>query len=283
MHLNRIHLFLMTLPALICLTPFVATFVLIGRFSLSGDPANFEGFSIANYAALLEPFYLNALMTTLRLAAIATLIVITLAVPIAMVMASLTSHWIRRTLTTLVLLPLFLNLLIQSYGWMMILGPAGLVNRLILDLGLSQMPIRFLFSETGVLIGLVQTSLPLAVFPIFVGMRCVSRDYLEASASLGASSWTSFFHITLPLLSPSIVAGACTAFAYNASAFAVPLLLGGRRVQMLGVVIKDQIAPLLDFSAASATGVMLVVITTVVVIAGRIFGNRSSSGARAEV
>lgn len=266
---------LMTLPALICLTPFVATFVLIARYSVSAEPAAISGFSLGNYAELFDWFYLKAVLTTLRLSAIATMIVVAMAVPIAMVIGSISSPWFRRMVTTIILLPLFVNLLIQSYGWMMILGPAGLVNRALIDLGLVTMPLRLLFSESGVLIGLVQTSLPLAVFPVYVSMRRVSRDYLEAAASLGANSWVSFATVTFPLLLPGIIAGASIAFAYNASAFAVPLLLGGRRVQMLGVVIKDQIAPLLDFAAASATGVVLVAITTIVVLAGGFLARRA--------
>jgi putative spermidine/putrescine transport system permease protein len=277
--ITRLQLLLMLLPALLCIAPFVATLVLIGRFSLSAEPAAIEGFSLHNFAVLAEPFYFGAFLTTLRLASIATLIVIVLAVPIALLMASITKAWLRRLMSTLILLPLFLNLLIQSYGWIMLLGPAGLANRLLLDSGLTKVPLRFLFSETGVLIGLVQTSLPLAVFPIFVGMSAISKDYLEAAASLGGGAWSSLRSIILPLLTPSIVAAASIAFAYNASAFAVPLLLGGRRVQMLGVVIRDQIAPLLDFAGASATGVMLILVTTAAMTLGGIMARRATARA----
>ncbi len=255
---------LLILPALVCILPFVSTLAVILRFSLSADAQSIDGYSLENYVELAEPFYLKSLWITVKLAAASTLIVLVLAVPVAMVLASLTRNWARRALSTAVLLPLFLNLLIQAYGWMIVLGPAGLVNRALIDSGLIARPLVLLFSEVGVLAGLVQTSLPLAVFPILSGARVISRDLLEASASLGEGSWMTFRRVVLPLLGPGIVAAGSIVLAYNASAFAVPLLLGGRRVQMLGIVIKDRIAPLLDFAGAAATGVLLIMVTLAV-------------------
>ena len=141
---------------------------------------------------------------------------------------------------------------------------------------------QLLFNEIGVLVGLVQTALPLAVFPILGSMRAISGQYLEASASLGARPWVSFRDITLPLLKPGLIGAASIVFAFNASAFAVPLLLGGRRVQTMGVAIRDMISPMFDWAGAAAAGVTLIAITLATLMAATWLSTRTTQwqGAR---
>lgn len=255
---------LLSLPALALLLPFVLAVLFILRFSLSSEAQAISGYTLAHYQALLDPFLLRSLVLTLKLAFLSTVICVVLAVPIAMLMANLQSPLWRRVVTSMVLLPMILNLLIQSYGWIMVLGPKGIVNNILVQTGLTSSPVQLLFNELGVLIGLVQTALPLAVFPILGSMRSISREYLEAADSLGAPAWRTFFSITLPLLKPGLIGAASIVFAFNASAFAVPLLMGGRRVQMLGVAIRDMVSPLYDWSGAAAAGVTLIFITIVI-------------------
>ncbi|WP_295952082.1 ABC transporter permease [Rhodoferax sp.] len=255
---------LLSLPALALLLPFLLAVVFILRFSLSEEAQAISGYTLAHYQALLDPFLLRSLVLTLKLAFLSTMICVVLAVPIAMLMAAIQTPLWRRVVTSMVLLPMILNLLIQSYGWIMALGPKGVVNNLLLQMGLTTSPVQLLFNELGILIGLVQTALPLAVFPILGAMRSISREYLEAADSLGAPAWRSFFSITLPLLKPGLIGAASIVFAFNASAFAVPLLMGGRRVQMLGVAIRDMVSPLYDWSGAAAAGVTLIFITIVI-------------------
>lgn len=140
-------------------------------------------------------------------------------------------------------------------------------------MGLISRPLFLLFNETGVLLGLVQTALPLAVFPIVSSIRGISNEKLEAASSLGANDWRIFLDITVPLLRPGLMAAASIAFAYNASAFAIPLLLGGRRVQMLGVAIRDMISPLFNWSGAAAAGVILILITIITLLIANVLTN----------
>lgn len=266
---------LLVLPALVLLLPFLAAVLFVLRYSVSAESQALAGWSLAHYQALLDPFFLRSVGLTLKLAALSTVLCLLLALPIAMLMAAVAQPWWRRVMTSLVLLPMILNLLIQSYGWMMVLGPTGAVNGLLLKLGLAAQPLQLLFNETGVLIGLVQTTLPLAVFPILGSMRVLSQDHLEAAASLGARPWRSFFDITLPLLRPGLISAASIVFAFNASAFAIPLLLGGRRVQMMGVAIRDMISPLFDWAGASAAGVALILITLLTMTAATWLSGRA--------
>ncbi|HEY2926481.1 ABC transporter permease [Piscinibacter sp.] len=254
---------LLVLPALVLLLPFLAAVLFILRYSVSAESQAISGWSLAHYGALFEPFFLRSVLLTLKLATVSTLICMALAVPIAMLMAALAQPVWRRVITSLVLLPMILNLLIQSYGWMMVLGPTGVANTVLMQAGVIDHPLSLLFNEVGVLVGLVQTALPLAVFPVLGAMRVISQEYLEAAGSMGATPWRSFFDVTLPLLKPGLISAASIVFAYNASAFAVPLLLGGRKVQMMGVAIRDMISPMFDWGGAAAAGVALILITLV--------------------
>lgn len=249
------------LPALALLLPFLAAIACVLRFSLSQEQQFVSGWTLEHYAALADPFLLRSALLTLQLALASTVLCLVLAVPIALLMGSVDKPVWRRTLTCLVLLPMILNLLIQSYGWIMVLGPAGVVNSALLKAGVLAQPLQLLFNETGVLAGLVQTALPLAVFPILGATRAASGEMLEAAATLGASPWRAFFNVTLPQLKPGLIGAASIVFAFNASAFAVPLLLGGRRVQMLGVAIRDRVSPLFDWAGAAAAGVALLLLT----------------------
>lgn len=253
-------------PALIALLPFLAACLYILRFSLSAEQGRIEGFSIQPYITLMTPFFGRSVWLTLKLACVATVVVMFMAVPLAILLTSLKTALMRRVLTVTILLPMILNLLVQAYGWILLLGPSGALNSVLKSLGIIDRPLFLLFNETGVLLGLIQTSLPLAVFPIVSAVRAISTEQLEAASSLGASHWRTFCDVTVPLLRPALVGAASIVFAFNASAFAIPLLLGGRRVQMLGVAIRDMISPLFNWSGAAAAGMILIVMTLFVLI-----------------
>ena len=156
---GRLRLTLLALPALVLLLPFLLAVVFVLRFSFSADTQSIDGFSLERYLGLLDPFFLRSVVLTLKLAALSTVICLVLAVPVAMLMASITQPIWRRVVTSLILLPMILNLLIQSYGWIMVLGPNGIINGVLLKLGLLDRPVQLLFNEIGVLVGLVVLAL----------------------------------------------------------------------------------------------------------------------------
>lgn len=251
----------MSFPAIMLLLPFIGAVVLIIRFSFSAEQGTISGFTLANYQNLFDDYFLAVLWTTMKLAFVSTVCCLLFSIPIALVLAAIRRAWWRRVITVMVLLPMILNLLIQSYGWIMVLSGNGIINQSLLALGLSDKPVALLFNEFGVLVGLVQTTLPLAVFPILSAMRAVKMDYLESASGLGATPARIFFDITLPLLKSGIIGAASIVFAYNASAFAVPLLLGGRKVHMVGTAIRDMISPYFEWANAAAAGVLLITLT----------------------
>lgn len=262
--LPRVPPLLLFAPILAFLAVLIAAALAVLRMSF-GVPGNeWHAFTLQNYVDLGDAYFLRSLWLTLRLAFQSMIVAVVLAIPVALAMARTQSRTARRFLLAGVLLPLLVNLLLQGYGWLVMLGPAGLVNHALMSAGLIQRPVLWLYRENGVLLGLIQTAFPLAVLPISSAMRAVSRSYEEVAATLGASRWQTLRHVMLPLAMPGIVSGALLVFAYNASAFAVPLLLGGRRVPMLAVLVHDQVAPLLNWPAASASGVVLMAATLAV-------------------
>jgi putative spermidine/putrescine transport system permease protein len=255
---------LLLLPVLLFLAVLAAAALAVLRMSLGANGNEWDSFSLASYADLVKPYYVKSALLTMRLAFQSTVAAVLLAIPVSIAMARAKSKLARRLLLTGVLLPLLVNLLLQSYGWLIILGPAGVLNNTLLSLGIVHRPLQWLYRENGVLLGLIQTAFPLAVLPMASAMKAVSSTYEEAAATLGASRWQIMRDILLPMAMPGILSGALLVFAYNASAFAVPLLLGGRRVNMLAVLVRDQIAPLLNWPGASAAGVALMVSTLAV-------------------
>ncbi|MBN3823306.1 ABC transporter permease [Burkholderia sp. Ac-20384] len=255
---------LLLAPILAFLAVLAAATVTVLRMSVGVSGDEWRTFTLQNYLDLADPYFTKSLWLTLRLAFESMVCAVLLAIPVALAMARTESRLARRLLLAGVLLPLLVNLLLQGYGWLVMLGPAGLLNRALLATGAIGRPLQLLYREHGVLLGLIQTAFPLAVLPLSSALRAVSRAYDEAAATLGASRWQTLRHVTLPLAMPGLVSGALLVFAYNASAFAVPLLLGGRRVPMLAVLVHDQVAPLLNWPAASASGVVLMGATLVV-------------------
>jgi putative spermidine/putrescine transport system permease protein len=266
---------LLLLPVLLFLAVLAAAALAVIRMSVGSNGDEWHSVSLTSYADLATPYYMKSLWLTLRLAFQSTVLAVLLAIPVAIAMARAKSKLARRLLLTGVLLPLLVNLLLQSYGWLIILGPGGVLNNSLLALGIVQRPVQWLYRENGVLLGLIQTAFPLAALPMASALKAISGSYEEAAATMGASRWQILRHVLLPLAMPGILSGALLVFAYNASAFAVPLLLGGRRVSMLAVLVRDQITPLLNWPAASATSVVLMLATLAVMALSQKLVHRS--------
>eukprot|EP01037_Dinobryon_pediforme_P030916 gene30916-35188_t len=149
-------------PALLFLAVLAAAALAVVRMSVDVPGHGWHGISLSGYADLAIPYYLKSLWLTLRLALQSTVLAVLLAIPVALAMARAKSKLARRLLLTGVLLPLLVNLLLQSYGWLIILGPGGVLNHTLLTLGIVQRPMQWLYRENGVLLGLIQTAFPLA-------------------------------------------------------------------------------------------------------------------------
>ena len=163
-------------------------------------------FTFANYARITESLYLSIFAQTFIVAVITTLFTIVMAYPLAYYIASLPKKWQQPGLI-LVMVPFWINFLIRSYAWVIILRTQGVLNTILMKLGLITIPMQFLYNDMAVLLGMIYSLLPFMVLPVYVSIEQLDRRLLEAASDLGASPFTAFRKVTLPLTMPGVAAG----------------------------------------------------------------------------
>ena len=222
---------------------------------------SFEGGSMQWYRrAFHDPVYLDVFILTFWIALVVTGITLMLGYPVAYLLATTTRLW-RMLGFMMVLLPLWTSVLVRTYAWMVLLGRNGVVNKALVAWGLVERPIGFLYTTNGVLIGMVHVLLPFMVLPLYSALRRLDPGLLQAAEGLGAARWRVMWRIVLPLTAGGIAAGAVLVFVLSLGFFITPALLGGGRVVMIGVLIQQQVAELLDWNFAAALSMLLLVVS----------------------
>jgi putrescine transport system permease protein len=219
-----------------------------------------------NYVFLTEEaLYFNAYISSLRIALIATLITLFIAYPIAYAMARASGR-LQAILMMMVILPFWTSFLIRVYAWIGILKPEGLLNQLLLTIGVISQPLAILNTDLAVYIGIVYSYLPFMVLPIFATLERLDRSLLEAAADLGAPPARSFWQITLPLSWPGIAAGSLLVFIPAVGEFVIPDLLGGSRTLMIGKTLWVEFFRNRDWPVASAVAIILLLLLVVPIV-----------------
>ena len=241
---------------------------------------NDKGFTFEHYIRLTHPTYTLSLQTTFELSVLVTLICVGLAYPISYIMTQ-TSRRMTAILLTLVLFPVWTSLLVRCYAWLVLLQRRGVVNTWLEDAGLIEQPLRLMHNFTGTTIGMVHIMLPFMVLPLYASMRAIDRDFMRAAANLGASPVRAFWQIFVPLSLPGLFAGIIIVFVLCLGFFVTPALLGGGRVMMWSMQIERNVTYHADWGAASALGVVLLVMTLAILWGvGRLIGFNRIVGGR---
>jgi putrescine transport system permease protein len=215
------------------------------------------GLSLANYVTLAgDQLYILSYLKSLKVAAVATAILLVCGVPLAYAMARAPRR-VQPVLVMLVVLPFWTSFLIRIYAWVNILQHDGLLNQALMWLGLAGRPATWLATDTAVYIGLVYSYLPFMVLPLYASFEKLDESLLEAAADLGCPRWKAFFAVTLPLALPGIGAGALLCFVPIAGEFVVPDLLGGSDTPMIGQTLWTEFFANKDWPVASAVAVVL--------------------------
>jgi putative spermidine/putrescine transport system permease protein len=223
--------------------------------------------TLANYVTLLEtPVYVRVMMRTLRLGLIVTLLALVLGYPYAFLMARGRPR-VRTFLLLAVLLPLLVSVVIRTYGWIVVLGLDGPVNALLMTLGVTSGPVKFVFNETGIVIGLLHVFFPFMVLPLSSVLQKLDPQLIEAARTLGAGYPTVFRRVILPLSVPGIAAGSMLVFTLSVAAYVTPALMGGAGINVMATLVAQQILVLVNWPLGAAVAVMLVLITVLVVAA----------------
>ncbi|ALS58414.1 ABC transporter permease [Pandoraea norimbergensis] len=235
--------------------------------------AGLSALTFANYARVLaDSYHWEVTLVTFRIACLTTVFSVLLGYPLAWYLVRIVrwQAW-RRACVILLVVPMLTSNIVRSFGWMVLLGRNGLVNETLLMTGQIERPIRFLGTETGILIGMVYVLLPFVVLAVGNSLARVDVSLEQASADLGAKPWETFFHVTLPLTMPGIVAGAIMVFTLAVSAYVTPALLSGGRITVLSMLIFQQYSTTFDVHYGGALSIVLLVFTLVmVVLAGRV-------------
>jgi len=219
-----------------------------------------DGLTFGNYARLLHPSYQLTLLTTFQLAFVVTAICLALGYPLAYLTAQMRPR-VASLVMLCVLFPFWTSLLVRTYAWLVILQRKGIVNTWLENLGLIDEPLRLVYNFTGTTIGMVHVMLPFMVLPLYAAMKSISPDYLQAAASLGAPPVKAFWQVFVPQSIPGVIAGLIVVFVLSLGFYVTPALLGGGKVMMWSMQVERAMEVYADWGAASALGVVLLVMT----------------------
>jgi putrescine transport system permease protein len=277
---------LISLPYLWLAALFLVPFLIVFKISLSdyavsippytptldlsegwqGVKTWWAGLDFENFTWLTQDdLYWKAYLSSLKIAVIATLLTLLVGFPIAYGMARAPDQW-RPTLMMLVILPFWTSFLIRVYAWMAILSKEGLLNQLLLSIGVISEPLVILNTNTVVYIGIVYTYLPFMVLPIYAALDRLDHSLLEAAEDLGCSRLTAFWLVTLPLSKQGIIAGSFLVFIPTMGEFVIPALLGGSDTLMIGKVLWEEFFSNRDWPVASAVAVILLLLLIIPIV-----------------
>lgn len=228
---------------------------------MSPDPQHLVVWPLTldSWVRLLEPLYAEVFWYSLWLSAVTTLICLVLGYPFAYIVAKLPGMW-RGVLLFLMIVPFWTNSLIRTYAIKLILGNKGLVNTLLMGLGIADEPLQLLYTPFAVIFGLVYVLLPFMVLPLVSSFDKLDKTLIEAAHDLGAGFWQRFRHIILPLTMPGVIAGCLMVFLPAMGMFYVADLLGGAKNLLLGNIIKNQFLVVRDWPFGAAFSVALIAI-----------------------
>lgn len=213
-------------------------------------------FTLGNYTQLFNDIYLKILTRSLELAALCTLICLIIGYPAAFMLARLRNRY-KPLLLLLLIIPFWTSSLIRSYAILAILKTQGLLNALLLSIGLIHEPLSILYTNTAVLIGCIYNLLPFMVLPLYANIEKLDNNLLDAAQDLGASRFKTFKDIIIPLTIPGIMAGTLLVFLPSITLFYIPTILGGAKSLLLGNLIENQFLVMQNWPGGSATSIAL--------------------------
>ena len=272
--------------ALLFILFFILPFGVMAMLSfLSGNPVSNPNvtFTWRHYIRLFDSdLYFEALVATMRIGAITTLIALLIGYPLAHLMARIHSRISHALLLMAVIAPLLTGIVVRTFAWMTLLGDRGVINYTLQWLGLAEKPLPLMYNEFGVVVGLVHIYVPFMVLTLVGVIGRIDVTLEEAARGLGASRFRAFLEVTLPLSLPGILAGSLLVFALAISAYVTPVLLGGNNVLTLPILIYQQVSASFNLGFAGALGVVLLAVSLALVFAyntilGRLTGERQTA------
>lgn len=242
--------------------------MIIGTSFLTRDEANLieMTFMLDNYTRLLDPLYAKVLMHSFYMAIVATLLCLVIGYPFAYIVAKMPQKW-RPIMLFLVIVPFWTNSLIRTYGLKIVLGTQGILNQALMALDIIDKPLRIMYTETAVMIGLVYILLPFMILPLYSAIEKLDDTYIEAARDLGANKLQTLLKVVLPLTMPGIIGGCLLVLLPALGMFYIADLLGGAKNLLIGNVIKSQVLNARDWPFGAATSIALTLAMAVMLYA----------------
>ena len=252
---------LLLAPAVLLLALFAVSVVQMVATSFTGR----DGFTLALYQEFFSrPDYIEIYLRTIGVSFLVTFFSILLGYPIAFGIWRYKGN--RNHLMILVILPWLVSIVVRTYGWIVILGPRGLINEFLGWVGVIESPMRLMFNTTGVVIGLVHVLVPFMIISILSVLLHLDRKLEEASMSLGGRPLYTFWRVTLPLSLPGVVSGAMLVYLMSTGAIVTPILLGGVQDRMMGTQMYQEVIQTFNFPKGSMLAFLLLLVGLAVIL-----------------
>ena len=221
------------------------------------------GYTIAQYASVFtDDYFLKIFWRTFWIAGLTTVICVLIGAPEAYVLSRMRKPW-RSIFLLVVLSPLLVSLVVRAFGWSMLLGPHGAVGSIAEKLGLGPL----LYTPTAIVIALVHVMLPFMVIPVWTSLQKLDPTVEQAAYSLNASRFQTLFKVVMPQAMPGILSGSLIVFGLSASSFAIPALLGGRRLKMVATIVYDEFLTELNWPLGAAIAILLLIANVIIMLA----------------
>lgn len=221
-------------------------------------------FTLDNYKNIFDPVYLNTFVESFKLAFTSTLCIVLIGYPFGYYMAKLSPIGKKR-MTILLMIPFWTNSLIRLYGWIIIFRAGGVLDKSLMGLGLTEKPLKLLYTYPAVVVGMVYALLQFMIFAVYASAEKMDWSLVEAARDLGAPSWKAFCTVTLPLTMPGLLSGVILTFIPSMGLFFIADILGGNKVVLVGSLIQDQLMKAHNWPFAAALSVVLMLLTTLLI------------------
>ena len=246
--------FLLALPASLALLVFFIipmVYILVKTIATNGFQDFVDFFT--------DPFYLDILWTTIRVSLISTFVSLLLGYPTAYFMAR-TKSKLKKVMIIIILFPFLVSAVVRSYGWMVLLGTNGLINQLLLGIGIISEPLKMLNTEFAVIVGMIHLLIPYMVLALLGVLQSIDPNVEYAAYSLGANPLQTFAKVVFPLSMPGIISGCVLVFTMSMTSYVTPKLLGGSKFRMMATMVVQEINVNFDWGAAAAISYILLAV-----------------------
>ena len=221
-------------------------------------------FTLDNYKRILEPMYIDMLRESFQLAVLSTSIITLLGYPYGYFMARMNAVWKKRMML-LIMIPFWTSSLIRLYGWIIMFRSNGVLDKVLMGIGLTQKPLKLLYTYPAVVVGMVYALLPFMILSVYSSAEKMDWTLVEASRDLGASAFKAFWTVTFKLTLPGLLSGVVLTFIPSMGLFFIADILGGNKIVLVGSVIQEQLTKGRNLPFAAALSAVLMVLTSLMI------------------